>query len=169
MIKAYKDFWKLALKPNGRSSRSDYWWTFLINTIIRAIITLFSTVIIIGETMKLLPDITTTTNPNDIQQLTEKLMNNMPLSVIILQIVGTVFSLLIMVPVTTLTARRLRDAGYSPALAYPLPAIYLANAIAQFVSVPILSSITLFAGVYALILLIFCAKKAPDSEQEGRL
>lgn len=163
MIKAYINFWKLALKPEGRSSRADYWWVFLLNSIIRLILLVVEFVIISNESMKILGN---AVNTSDFQQLTQQLLNNMPDSIFILGIVGTVFSLLIMIPVTTLTARRLRDAGFSPALAYPLPAVYLANAAAQFMpTIAFLGSITTFAAIYALILLILCAKKAPDSER----
>ncbi|MDR2976517.1 MAG: DUF805 domain-containing protein [Streptococcaceae bacterium] len=166
MIKAYINFWKLALKSEGRSSRSDYWWAFLVNSIIRAVIIFIDFIIIFGEFAK---RITSDTTPADVQQITQEVLTHLPSSAMAVQIIGTVFSLLIMIPVTTLTARRLRDAGYSPALAYPLPAIYLAIAVQQFVFIPILSNIMIIANVYAIVLLVLCAKKTSDPALERKI
>ncbi|MBR2245944.1 MAG: DUF805 domain-containing protein, partial [Bacilli bacterium] len=42
MIEAYKKFWINYFNFKGRSSRSDYWWVVLVNTIIVLIISLFT-------------------------------------------------------------------------------------------------------------------------------
>ena len=38
MIKAYIDFWKRAFDFRGRSTRPDFWWTYLVNVIIMTIL-----------------------------------------------------------------------------------------------------------------------------------
>lgn len=41
MIKAYIDFWKRAFDFRGRSTRPDFWWTYLVNVIIMTILVVF--------------------------------------------------------------------------------------------------------------------------------
>ena len=41
MIKAYIDFWKRAFDLRGRSTRPDFWWTYLVNVIIMTILVVF--------------------------------------------------------------------------------------------------------------------------------
>ncbi len=38
MIEAYKKFWSNYANFNGRTSRADYWWTFLANILVGMII-----------------------------------------------------------------------------------------------------------------------------------
>lgn len=38
MIEAYKKFWSNYANFNGRTSRADYWWTFLANVLVGMII-----------------------------------------------------------------------------------------------------------------------------------
>lgn len=82
-------------------------------------------------------------------------------SVQILQGIGIVFSLVIMIPVTTLTARRLQDIGISGALAYALPAIYLLNAASELVPTNAVAAVLVnFGRLYAFFLLIMCIRKS---------
>lgn len=46
MIKAYIDFWKRAFDFRGRSTRPDFWWTYLVNVIIMTILVVFCILIL---------------------------------------------------------------------------------------------------------------------------
>ncbi|MBP2623339.1 DUF805 domain-containing protein [Streptococcus oricebi] len=48
MFSAYKKYWKNYVKFEGRASRSDYWWVFLMNSLISFILFLIFLFIIFG-------------------------------------------------------------------------------------------------------------------------
>ncbi|WP_183540806.1 DUF805 domain-containing protein [Lactovum miscens] len=153
MIKAYIKFWQNALKSEGISSRSDYWWTFLVNEIFRAIILFIELIIILNFFWgKISPGFTET----QLLEVANQAIDHPDTAMLTISIIYTIFNLVVMLPITTLTARRLRDAGLPAGLAYPLPAIYIANAFAQFMNVPGLNAISGFLIFYQLLLLFLC-------------
>ena len=57
MIDSYKTFWKKAFNFNGRSTRKEYWWAYLANTIIYFLLFIFASISsTINETLGLLFD-----------------------------------------------------------------------------------------------------------------
>ncbi|MDR0299830.1 MAG: DUF805 domain-containing protein [Streptococcaceae bacterium] len=155
MFKAYKKFWQNALKAEGVASRSDYWWVFLVNSIIRGLILLIEFVVIMESFLSKLP-----ANPSDseIIRIANEIISKPSQSMLIITIIYTLFNLVIMLPVATLTARRLRDAGLSATFAYPLPAIYIGNALLQFVNLSGLNFVSSFFLLYTVILLGLCLR-----------
>lgn len=82
MLEAYKKFWSGYIDFNGRSTRSDYWWVVLINSIIVC-------AILLGMTF-----------------LGQSRMAGYTLTLFVL------FIVVIALPTIALQVRRLRDAGF---------------------------------------------------------
>ncbi|WP_336272324.1 DUF805 domain-containing protein [Lactococcus cremoris] len=96
MFNAYKNFWRQSFDFKNRSSRSDYWWVFLINLIIYLVLMttfLFSS----GFSAALTADVD----------------HFSPLTWIAL-ILLFVWGLASIVPMSALAMRRIRDTGLSP-------------------------------------------------------
>ncbi|MCA1386546.1 DUF805 domain-containing protein, partial [Bradyrhizobium sp. BRP05] len=96
MFNAYKNFWRQSFDFKNRSSRSDYWWVFLINLIIYLVLMttfLFSS----GFSAALTADVD----------------HFSPLTCIAL-ILLFVWGLASIVPMSALAMRRIRDTGLSP-------------------------------------------------------
>jgi uncharacterized membrane protein YhaH (DUF805 family) len=166
MFTAYKKFWQLARSSEGRSTRADYWWVFLVNSLIRLVLVFLSVIFMTVAILASDPSNDLTSNPEKMQAAVTKIMTHPTVGMISLQILGALFSLAIMWPVTTLTVRRLRDAGRNPSLAYPLPAIYLANIIFTFVTLPAWSFLSSAFTAYTLVLLVFCLRKSVTEVEE---
>lgn len=167
MIKAYIKFWKNWLTFDGKSSRSDYWWVFLANSIIRAIILLGSVIALYSAVTSKI-DITNPDLVNKVTDLTHQVLLHPTAAMWTMTIIGAAFSLLIAVPVTTLTARRLRDAGFSGNFAYPLLVIYLAEAVMQFVSLPALNFLSGIFVAYSFAILVLCMRKSTERKEIER-
>lgn len=165
MIKAYIKFWRNYANFDGKSSRSDYWWVFLVNSIIRAII-IFGSVIATYASFSTKVDMFDPNAASEMTTIFNEILVHPTVGMITMKVVGVIFSLFIMIPVTTLTARRLRDAGLSAALVYPLPAIYLIDAVMEFVSFPAAGVVSLFFVFYAVMLLFLCSREGSDKRQE---
>ena len=170
MIRAYKKFWRNYTNFEGRTSRADYWWTFLVNSIIRALImTVFFICTTVAMYSKLAAKGISTSDLKFSEKFTSianDLLENPTREMLALKIIGVIFSLLIMIPVTTLTARRLRDVGLSEKLVYPLPAVYLLYAVMEFVTFPGMSLLSPILLVYTATLLFFCARKTDEMRRE---
>ena len=103
MIKAYIDFWKRAFDFRGRSTRPDFWWTYLVNVIIMTILVVFCILIPLFSNVDF-NDPALLNNPAELRQL----------------IMGyawpvMLFGLIELIPQLSLQTRRLRDAGFHPA------------------------------------------------------
>lgn len=167
MIKAYIKFWKNAGNSEGRASRADYWWAFLVNQILRALILGVELVLTLNFFWgKIQPNFTEA----QLLQVANQAIAHPDAAMLTISTIYTIFNLIIMTPVTTVTARRLRDVGLPAGLAYPLPAIYIANAAAQFLNMPGLNAISGFLIFYQILLLFFCIRpslKNQDLSQGG--
>ena len=132
MINAYKNFFKGFLDFTGRSTRPDFWWVWIMNTIlsIPLYITYFQAV------------------------FTEEEVADPIASVGILSFY-IIFYLVIFIPSIALRVRRLRDAGLHWAFIF-FELIPLLAILSGFIFLPVLS----LEGVTLLILLAMPTKEA---------
>ena len=135
MIQAYKNFFKGFLDFSGRSTRSDFWWVWLINNIfcIPLYIIYFEMILNTGKEID-------------------------PISGVAFLSLYIILSMVLFIPSLALKVRRLRDAGLHWAFIFfeliPLLAIF-----SGFIFLPVLS----LDGVILLILLAFSTKELDAS------
>ena len=135
MIQAYKNFFKGYLDFSGRSTRSDFWWVWLINNIfcIPLYIIYFEMILNTGKEID-------------------------PISGVAFLSLYIILSMVLFIPSLALKVRRLRDAGLHWAFIFfeliPLLAIF-----SGFIFLPVLS----LDGVILLILLAFPTKELDAS------
>ena len=135
MIQAYKNFFKGFLDFSGRSTRSDFWWVWLINNIfcIPLYIIYFEMILNIGKEID-------------------------PISGVAFLSLYIILFMVLFIPSLALKVRRLRDAGLHWAFIFfeliPLLAIF-----SGFIFLPVLS----LDGVILLILLAFPTKELDAS------
>ena len=150
MFNAYKNFWRQSFDFKNRSSRSDYWWVFLINLIIYLVLMttfLFSS----GFSAALTADVD----------------HFSPLTWIAL-ILLFVWGLASIVPMSALAMRRIRDTGLSPFFWLVFPASLILGEFTQIWAM-------IISGVLAIVYLIFTLlpskpdKMKPNSQIKGSL
>ena len=135
MIQAYKNFFKGYLDFSGRSTRSDFWWVWLINNIfcIPLYIIYFEMILNTGKEID-------------------------PISGVAFLSLYIILFMVLFIPSLALKVRRLRDAGLHWAFIFfeliPLLAIF-----SGFIFLPVLS----LDGVILLILLAFPTKELDAS------
>lgn len=135
MIQAYKNFFKGFLDFSGRSTRSDFWWVWLINNIfcIPLYIIYFEMILNAGKEID-------------------------PISGVAFLSLYIILFMVLFIPSLALKVRRLRDAGLHWAFIFfeliPLLAIF-----SGFIFLPVLS----LDGVILLILLAFPTKELDAS------
>ena len=135
MIQAYKNFFKGFLDFSGRSTRSDFWWVWLINNIfcIPLYIIYFEMILNTGKEID-------------------------PISGVAFLSLYIILFMVLFIPSLALKVRRLRDAGLHWAFIFfeliPLLAIF-----SGFIFLPVLS----LDGVILLILLAFPTKELDAS------
>lgn len=135
MIQAYKNFFKGFLDFSGRSTRSDFWWVWLINNIfcIPLYIIYFEMILNTGKEID-------------------------PISGVAFLSLYIILFMVLFIPRLALKVRRLRDAGLHWAFIFfeliPLLAIF-----SGFIFLPVLS----LDGVILLILLAFPTKELDAS------
>ena len=131
MIQAYKNFFKGFLDFSGRSTRSDFWWVWLINNIfcIPLYIIYFEMILNTGKEID-------------------------PISGVAFLSLYIILFMVLFIPSLALKVRRLRDAGLHWAFIFfeliPLLAIF-----SGFIFLPVLS----LDGVILLILLAMPSKE----------
>ena len=135
MIQAYKNFFKGFLDFSGRSTRSDFWWVWLINNIFCTplYIIYFEMILNTGKEID-------------------------PISGVAFLSLYIILFMVLFIPRLALKVRRLRDAGLHWAFIFfeliPLLAIF-----SGFIFLPVLS----LDGVILLILLAFPTKELDAS------
>lgn len=97
MIKAYKQFWKKYFNFKGVSTRSEFWWVFLINSLISLVF------IVAFGGVALVTGIVTGHGPKEVG-----------IAAIIGLIVAVVYYIAAIIPTISLHFRRYRDAGVTP-------------------------------------------------------
>lgn len=115
MFKAYRKFWKQYADFKGRSSRSDYWWTYLANTLLTLPFTLFLSVKVMSIFLSLTPYMDDSGQLVGISedQLLELFFAQLFSPATIIVWVGlVVLALATIVPSLAILVRRLRDAGF---------------------------------------------------------
>ncbi|EHI75533.1 membrane protein [Streptococcus criceti] len=125
MFTAYANFWKHYIDFKGRTKRSEFWWPFLFNNLIRLafyLIVLVDLIIPFGQRMRLMEDSALSTDGLSIWT------DISPLMVTILILWG-LFELAILVPSLSIGVRRLRDAAFHWAFIFMYGAALLLNSI----------------------------------------
>lgn len=115
MITAYKKFWANYTNFSGRSSRSDYWWVYLCNTLI----TLPLLLLLMGSMVSLFVEISPyLSETGDIVGISDEALGALVLSKLfspattIPWIILIVYGLATFIPSLSLLVRRLRDGGF---------------------------------------------------------
>ncbi|MFC3928571.1 DUF805 domain-containing protein [Streptococcus caprae] len=115
MINAYKQFWKRYTDFSGRSSRSEYWWSYLCQVLITIP---FSLILFSGAMsvfMSILPYIS---ESGELTGISEEMVASIILNqlfsplMIFAWLALLIFGLASIVPGLAITVRRLRDAGF---------------------------------------------------------
>ncbi len=140
MIQAYKNFFKGYADFTGRSTRSDFWWVWLMNSI------LFLPLYIFWFQMAL----------NDTEE-TDPILGVAILSLYI------ILFMVLFIPRLALKVRRLRDAGLHWAFIF-FELIPLLAILSGFIFLPVLS----LEGVILLILLALPTKEVVATTDEIR-
>ena len=140
MIRAYKNFFKGYADFTGRSTRSDFWWVWLMNSI------LFLPLYIFWFQMAL----------NDTEE-TDPILGVAILSLYI------ILFMVLFIPRLALKVRRLRDAGLHWAFIF-FELIPLLAILSGFIFLPVLS----LEGVILLILLALPTKEVVATTDEIR-
>jgi len=102
MLTAYKKFWKQYVDFSSTSSRSDFWWVWLINTLIQFVIVVLSIIALF--------------NGLSFGSSSEPVVQNhgaIILGIGLLAVYG-LNNLAIIIPSVALSIRRIRDTGLSP-------------------------------------------------------
>lgn len=102
MLAAYKKYWKQYVDFQSTSSRSDFWWTMLVNFLINFVLTIIFIVTIIGSLVG--------NKAANIVIANHGLFAIAMISMIALMI----YSLATIIPTIALSIRRIRDTGLSP-------------------------------------------------------
>lgn len=115
MLQAYKDFWKRYTDFSGHSSRSDYWWVYLCQTIISVPITILLMSKLISAFLAVSPYIS---DSGETIGISDKKLGVLFLSelltpgTIFLWTILLIYGLACFIPQLALSVRRLRDAGF---------------------------------------------------------
>ena len=162
MIKAYIKYWKKAGDLKSYSNRSDYWWVFLTNSIIFAILSILNFMVTIPKAGKIMSQSATLSQKEIIQQVTDLYAKPTGGALVII-IVTALIGLAILVPNISLTARRLRDARFPwwIALVFGVAAIHQ----------DLLAKMGYFVGFINFIIYILClfpTKYGIDEEDDSR-
>ncbi|MFV0556804.1 MAG: DUF805 domain-containing protein [Lactovum sp.] len=165
MFKAYIKFWKQSFKIEGKSTRADYWWVFLLHLIIKIIFFLINVFLVCLEFFRQSTGELISMTTTEIEELALFISQHPSQAMMISNIILAIFNLLILIPTTTLTGRRLKDAGYPLSLAYPLPAIFLVNIVLQFLNFSSLILLSNICQIYYLIILIFCIREKVGAKE----
>ncbi|WKN29163.1 DUF805 domain-containing protein [Apilactobacillus kunkeei] len=97
MLKAYKQFWKKYFNFSGVSTRSEFWWVFLINSVIYAILGLAFGGVAIATAL-----------------LSGHAVKSFGLAALIGLAIAIIYSIAVIIPTISLHFRRYRDAGVTP-------------------------------------------------------
>ncbi len=170
MFKAYAKYWRKATQLSGYSSRSDYWWVFLVNSLIFLIVRIVEGVVSVSATSQLLSKGSTLSK----DQLTAKVqeMTQHPTGImLVVSIIVVLISLAILLPNISLTSRRLRDAAFPTWIAFIFGAgeLYsLAGGIFGALNFAFVGFILLAIELVTYILCIFPSKYRDEEDDDSR-
>ena len=97
MIQAYKKYWKKAGDYKTYASRSDYWWVFLVNVIIFAVLNMIHFFMMIPQAAKILNQASTLSQA-ELQKRILDLSFNPTGSTLIIVILIALVGLIILLP-----------------------------------------------------------------------
>jgi uncharacterized membrane protein YhaH (DUF805 family) len=168
MFKAYGKYWRKFNQWQGYSSRSDFWWVFLINSIIFAILSVFKLAVQLPEITSVIAVAKKTNNTETIRKASASILQHPTTGMLVVEIVTAVIGLAILWPNMTLMARRLRDARFP----WWLAIIYGVAALHGIVSIFLgatgiaLTLLAVVLGIFTLVMLIFCMIAARYGDDE---
>ena len=170
MIKAYIKYWKKAGDFHTYSSRSDYWWVFLTNFIIFAIMSFLNFMVLIPKAAKVLSQSNELSQKEIIQRVTDISLKPTGGALVIIMITALI-GLAILIPNVSLTARRLRDAKlpWWFTFAFALSAIH--GLLTMFIHQGPLVKIGIIFNLISFIIYILClfpSKYGEDEEDDSR-
>lgn len=171
MIQAYKKYWKKAGDYKTYASRSDYWWVFLVNVIIFAVLNMIHFFMMIPQAAKILNQASTLSQA-ELQKRILDLSFNPTGSTLIIVILIALVGLIILLPNISLTARRLLDAGLPRwfALLFGVSALY--GIVVRFIQIDFLSNYGLLFNLITLVVYVLClfpSKYGKDEADDSRL
>ncbi|CAM3151227.1 DUF805 domain-containing protein [Lactococcus hircilactis] len=170
MIKAYQKYWKKALKFNGYSSRKDYWWVFLVNTIIFAILSFIRTLITLPMVAKIIESSKNLSREETVEK-TQALSLHPTGAILAMVILSAILGAVILIPNTTLVARRLKDAALPNVLAYLFAIAAFYGIISPFIGEKGLGVVSTVASILTLLIYILClfpSKYRDDEDDDSR-
>lgn len=170
MIKAYKKYLKKAGDFQSYSSRSDYWWVFLANFIIFAILGLVNLIIMLPKIAQILGNSDESSQAVLTQKITD-LSTHPTGSLLVMIIVIALVALAILVPTFSLTARRLRDARLPWWIAIIFAISSIQGVINLFVHKGLVDNLGipfLIVNIVIYILCIFPTRYGDDEEDDSR-
>ncbi|PCR99024.1 DUF805 domain-containing protein [Lactococcus fujiensis] len=167
MIKAYKKYWKKALKFEGFSSRSDYWWVFLVNSIIYMLISFLSFLSMMPAMVKIMTNSTGLSQPELVAKAQELATNPSGFTMLILAL-SIVFGLAILIPNVSLIYRRLNDAGMPTFVAYIFGLAAFYGIFSRFITAKEFTFVATAAAfiTYAVYILCLFPTKYRDEEDD---
>ncbi|EMB88022.1 hypothetical protein SMU57_08178 [Streptococcus mutans NMT4863] len=159
MFTAYKKFWTNYVNFTGRSSRSDYWWAILCNSLIMLPFVFTATSIFYSNLIEFIRGSAISTFSGE-----ESVLSVYSIDVIILFIIIVLFSLAILLPNLAISIRRLRDAGFHWSLIF----VPIGAALFSFLGlIPFLRAIVSIIVWFALIFyyILLCQPSKPYQAQ----
>ncbi|AYG00561.1 DUF805 domain-containing protein [Lactococcus allomyrinae] len=171
MIKAYIKYWKKSFDFQSYSSRSDYWWVFLVNAIIFAILNGIRFFTMIPQVSEVLGK-SSSLSQNEMGQKVLDLSLKPTGSLLAVSVIIAIVGLIVLIPNTSLTARRLSDAGmpWWIAIIFGLSAFIVV--INSFIHNSFLGNLGLLFNIITLITYILCifpTKYKEDEEDDSRI
>ncbi|MDR2977242.1 MAG: DUF805 domain-containing protein [Streptococcaceae bacterium] len=149
LFEAYKLFWKNYVNFTGRSRRSEYWWTFLINAVISIIIFIPGIILLSASLFSLFNhmDYYSYGNTGSLAALMG--------GALLLFFPPILFGLAVIIPELSLFFRRLRDTGLETLNAVALIVFHVAFYVLSFLpKIGFLFDVVMFAlWIYVIILL----------------
>lgn len=104
MLKAYGKFWKNYVNFKGKASQADYWWVFLVHTILWIIVAIIFAIVFVSHLMH-------TNYQDDLGGVIDIFMD-MGIYMVALVLIFAVFGIATFIPLMSLQIRRFNDLGW---------------------------------------------------------
>lgn len=166
MIKAYFKYWKKTGDFKSFSSRSDYWWVFLVNFIIFTLISIIHFFTLIPQAAKILNEAGSSAQAELMQKIVD--LSTKPTgSAFVVVVVTFLAGAIILIPNMSLTARRLRDAGFPWWFSLIFGLAAFQELVAIFWNTGNFARLGLIANLINLVVYILCLFPAKYGEDEA--
>lgn len=170
MIKAYIKYWKKWRNFQDYSSRSDYWWVFLVNVIIFAVLNGINFFSMIPQAVKILDQSSKLSQSQISQKIIDLSLHPTGLALLML-IITSIFGFVTLLPNVALTARRLRDGGFPWWISILFGLAAVEGLLVSFIQNDIFGNFGIIFTLINLITYIMClfsAKYRDDEEDDSR-